>query len=89
MRVYNETTGFINQLVGFNIIQTFADDGFFKGVVKFITGFDNLLISIANMLAWNYSFLEGNAAYFKYILLYPITAAMLLYLILQVFRRGN
>jgi len=89
IRVYNETTGMVNQMVGFNVLQTFADDGFFKGVTKFITSFGHLFVSIANMLAWNYSFLEGNGVYIKYIMLYPISAAMILYLVNLVFRRGN
>mgnify|MGYP001604645431 CR=1 FL=1 len=85
--VYNETTGLVNQLVGFNIVQTFANDGFFKGVAKFFTSFDNLAVSVANMLAWNYAFLEGNAVYLKYFLFYPISAAMILELLNRVFSR--
>jgi len=86
--VYNETTGFVNQLVGFNVVQTFANDGFIKGFLKSITSVPQFFVSIANMLAWNYSFLDGYAVYFKYLVLYPLSAAMILALVNLVFRRG-
>ena len=35
-RVYNDTTGMINRVVGFNIIETLANDGFISGSIKLI-----------------------------------------------------
>lgn len=87
-RVYNPSTGMINQMIGFNIIQVLADDGFFKAGFRAFTALPQLAKSIGNMVIWNYSFLEGGLVWFKYAL-YALSAAMILDFINLVLRRGG
>lgn len=87
-RVYNDTTGMINRVVGFNIIETLANDGFISGSIKLIASIGTVARSIAQMVIWDYSFLEGSLVWFKYIVLYPISAGLIIVLFQLVFRRG-
>jgi len=89
-RVYNEATGFINKVVGFNILQTFADDGFVKGFFKTVVSIPGALAYMfTKVVMWDYSFLEGNGVYIKYLICYPLAAGMVMSFIQLVFRRGT
>ena len=88
--VYNETTGFINKVVGFNIVQSFADDGFWKGIIKtVIHGPGTLKYMFTKLVLWDYSFLEGNGVYIKYLICYPLSAGFILSLAQLIFRKGG
>ena len=78
----------INRVVGFNIIETLANDGFISGSIKLIASIGTVAKSIAQMVIWDYSFLEGSLVWFKYIVLYPISAGLIIVLFQLVFRRG-
>ena len=87
-RVYNDTTGMINRMVGFNILETLSNDGFFTGSIKLIGSLPTLARSIGQMAIWDYSFLEGSLVWFKYTILFPLSAGLIISLYQLVFRRG-
>lgn len=87
-RVYNDTTGLINRMVGFNVLQSLADDGFVAGSLKFFTSIDDIAKAFWQMAIWDYSFLEGSLVWVKYIIFFPISAGLIFSLIQLVFRRG-
>ncbi len=87
-RVYNDTTGMINRAVGFNVLETLSNDGFFSGAIKLIGSIPTLARSVGQMVIWDYSFLEGSLVWFKYIVLFPISAGLIIALFQLVFRRG-
>jgi len=87
-RVYNETTGFVNRLVGFNILQTLADDGFIKGTLKVITNVPDIARTFAKMATWDFPFFNApGLIYFKYIVLLAISSGLIFGLFQLVFRR--
>ncbi len=83
-RVYTESAGRINDLVQFNEASSTIDDssggivGAIKGTVSALKAVPGFLGDIAHMLAWDYSFYDGNMVYFKYIFLYPLSAGLVL-----------
>ena len=80
-RVYNETAGQVNQVVAFNIGES-------QGIIGKITGVFGMPLSIgksfAKMIAWDYSFLEGDLAILKYMMLYPLSAAFVIGMFITV-----
>ena len=63
-RVYSEASGFINQVVGFNVLQTLADDGFFIGGFKALVQLPRVLINVITKFAmWDFEYLDGHAAW--------------------------
>ena len=87
-RVYNDATGLINSLIGFDVLQVLADDGFFKGGIKAFTALPGIAKSVGKMVIWDYSYLEGSMVWLKYAL-FGISAAMVLDFINLVLRRGG
>ena len=87
VRVYNDSTGLMNRMIGFNILQTLANDGFIAGTLKVITNVPTIARSFAQMAIWDYSMYEGQMVYFKYIVLYPISAGLIFMLFRLVLRR--
>lgn len=89
-KVFNQATGAINQLVGFNIAETLSSSGIIRSI---ITVPPMLGRAIPQLVMWNYSYLEGDVfgfplVYLKYIIFYPISAGFLLAFVtmmLQVF----
>ena len=80
-RVYSESPGVINTLVGFDIASAYSDGGligFVKGTVKSVSSLPAFMQAVAKMIAWDYRFLDGEYVYLKYILLYPLSAGMVL-----------
>lgn len=87
-RVYNEGTGFVNRLVGFNIIQSLADDGLIAGTIKVVTNVPTIAKSFAQMAIWDFPFMNApGVIYFKYIVLLAISAGLIFGLFQLVFRR--
>lgn len=80
-RVYSETPGVVNRLVGFNIAEAYSDGGivgFIKGTWETTKNIPNFLQAVSSMLMWDYSYLEGTGVYIKYLLLYPLSAGLVL-----------
>ena len=69
-RVYNQTTGLINQMVGFNIAEQVTTVGIFRTAFSLPQA---LVSAISKTLLWDFSYLEGDFVIFKYIILYPIS----------------
>jgi len=70
-KVKNETSNVVNSLIGYNIAATSST----YGTVQAMVGLGiNLVKSLPRMIAWNYSYLEGQLAIIKYLILWPISA---------------
>ena len=68
--VKNEETNIVNNLLGYNVATSTATYGSVKAMVGL--GW-NLLKSLPKIIAWDYSFLDGQMAMVKYLLLWPIS----------------
>lgn len=80
-RVYSEGPGVINTIIGFDIASAFSDGGFtglVVGVFKSVVQLPTFVASIARMLMWDAAFLEGPYVYYKYFVLYPLSAGLVL-----------
>ncbi len=75
VRVYTELTGLLNTTAGFRMAEFSNLDSplDFVKVPFFVIGAIGKFVAKAVM--WDYSFLEGNAVYIKFALLYPISGA--------------
>lgn len=88
-RIYNEGTNVANQAIGFNIVQTLSDEGFFKGGIRVVVHLPQMLARIVvKLIIWDFSFLTGPGVYVKYLVLYPLSGGLIMALVLLVFRRG-
>ena len=77
----NEAPGVINTLVGFDITSAFSDGGIIglaKGIYTSAKNLPAFLSAVARMVMWDYSFLDGGFVYIKYLILYPLSAGMVL-----------
>lgn len=84
--VYNRGSAMVNDSLDFNIISS-------KGEFQISSAFENakkLSGMVAKVITWDFSFLEGNFSYFKYIVLYPLSAGFVATLIIVAgnFARG-
>lgn len=62
---------FLNFITGYNVAETLDD----WGLIGFpILGWGFLTNGIWTAISWNYPFLDGDMALFKWFLLYPISA---------------
>jgi hypothetical protein len=80
-QVMSEAPGVINALVGFDITSAFADGGFIglaKGIYTSAKNLPSFLNAVARMIMWDYSFLDGPFVYIKFLVLYPLSAGMVL-----------
>ena len=80
-QVMSEAPGVINSLVGFDITSAFADGGFIglaKGIYTSAKNLPSFLNAVARMIMWDYSFLDGPFVYIKFLVLYPLSAGMVL-----------
>jgi hypothetical protein len=81
VRVYNETTSVMNQVIGFNIAETMSTSGPIRVVIMVPRA---LMHAVPKLIQWDYSYLEGDLlgtfplAYFKYIVLYPLSGAFIM-----------
>ncbi len=74
-RVYSESAGLLNTVVGFRM-QEFASLNTVEKVLRAPIFFIGAIANFAaKVVLWDYSFLEGNAVYIKYTLLYPLSVA--------------
>jgi len=74
LRVYNQVTGVVNQIVGFNLTEQMSTSGTFSLALQLPVAFANAFIKA---LVWDFSFLQGPYAFFKYIVLYPISGGFI------------
>jgi hypothetical protein len=87
-RVYNDGTGFMNRMVGFNIIQSLADDGLIAGTIKVVSSIPTIAKGFAQMAIWDFPFFNNSGAiYFKYIVLLAVSSGLIFGLFQLVFRR--
>ncbi len=80
-QVMVEGTGVVNQLVGFDILSAFGEggiSGFVLGSLNVVSNLPNFLSAVGRMLVWDYSFLDGSFVYIKFLILYPLSAGMVL-----------
>jgi hypothetical protein len=87
-RVYNDSTGFVNRLVGFNVIRSLADDGLIKGTINIIANVPTIAKSFVQMAIWDFPFFNApGLIYFKYIALMAISAGLIFGFFQLIFRR--
>lgn len=88
VRVFNDATGFVNRLVGFNILQSLADDGLISGTIKIVSSVPTIAKSFAQMATWDFPFFNApGTIYFKYIVLLAVSSGLIFGLFQLVFRR--
>lgn len=87
-RVYNDTTGMVNRLVGFNIIQSLADDGLIRGTIRIVSNVPTIAKAFWQMAIWDFPFFNApGVIYFKYIVLLAVSSGLIFGLFQLVFRR--
>jgi hypothetical protein len=74
VKVFSRTTGVVNQLVGFNIAETSSTSGILRTIIIAPLA---LAKAVAKVTTWDYSFLEGDFVWIKYIVLYPLSAGFI------------
>ena len=72
--VMNTSSSLINNAVGFNIAQQMSTAGAWKTV---IASPYTLMKTVVKLVAWDFAFLEGKYVFFKYLILYPISAGFI------------
>ena len=80
-QVMSEAPGVINTLVGFDITSAFSDGGFIglaQGIYTSAKNLPSFMSAVARMVMWDYSFLDGPFVYIKFLVLYPLSAGMVL-----------
>ena len=72
--VMSTSTSIVNNAVGFNLAEEMSTAGVFKTVVTspFI-----IMKTVVKLVAWDFSFLEGKYVFFKFLILYPISAGFI------------
>ena len=74
-QVYSPSSGVLNRALGFNVSSTGATAGTFA-VITMTWNF--LVKAVPNLIMWNYSFLEGQLVYVRYLLM-AIGVGLVLY----------
>tara|TARA_B100000029_G_scaffold289214_1_gene282957 strand:- start:336 stop:923 length:588 start_codon:yes stop_codon:yes gene_type:complete len=74
-KVYSESMGTLNDLLGFRIGELTTVWGKLSFPVTAALGFGNF---VSKALMWDYSFLEGNGMYIKVAFLFPLSGMMVL-----------
>lgn len=88
-RVYNKTTGYLNQLMSYNIAETISDTNIVLGTLQVVLNLTALLMNVvAQMVGWDYRFLDGHASWIRYIILYPLSGSFVASLFMAIFGRG-
>jgi hypothetical protein len=88
-RVFSETSGVINSMVGYNVAQSLADDNFFQGVYHSMElVFFFFTRAVPKIIQWDYSYLEGNMVYLKFIIFYPLSMGLVISIAALILRRG-
>ena len=78
IKVLSETAGLINQGITFRVGNV---DTLWGKITFPFQGIGALAKFVAKAIIWDYSFLEGNAIYFKLVLLYPLSMLMVVALV--------
>jgi len=87
-RVYNDATGMVNRLVGFNILRSLADDGLIKGTITVVTNVPTIAKAFVQMAIWDFPFFNApGVIYFKYIVLLAVSAGLIFGFFQLIFRR--
>lgn len=73
-RVYNQPTGVVNQIVGFNVVQQMSAVGIVQLALQLPISFG---VAFVKVLIWDFSFLEGPYVFFKYVVLYPLSGGFI------------
>jgi len=91
-KVFNRGSSLVNQALGMNIAQSATTAGVAKTFVLLPIALSKTAIKL---VAWDFAYLEGNFSYFKYMILYPISAGFMYTILITgaslfqgVFRRG-
>lgn len=84
-RVFNEGSGIVNSLIGFNIAEASSTTGILK--VPFML--NTIYNSLAKIVSWDYSYLEGTLwtiplVYVKFIFFYPLSGAFIIGLVFML-----
>ena len=87
--VYSETSGYINQVIGFNVLQTISNEGLITGVVTAVvqlpTMFKNI---IGKLIIWDFRFLDGHGAILR-LPLWALSGTLVMSFIGFVFGRST
>ena len=87
-RVYGEATGLINQVIGFNLLQTLSNDGLIVGGLKVAVQLPSAIArTFTKLVMWDFAYFEGPAVYLQY-MFFVLSAGLVLSLGLIVIRRG-
>ena len=84
--VFNEASGVLNSLVGFNIAEAMSISGVVKVPFMVTSAFNSLM----KILSWDYSYLEGTLwtvplVYVKLVVFYPFSGAFSVALVIMLF----
>ena len=86
-RAYGEAAGLINQIIGFNLLQTLSQDGLIIGAAKVAVQLPGAVANVfTKLVMWDFVYLEGPAVYLKY-MFYSLSAGLVFSLALIVLRR--
>ena len=72
--VMSISTSIVNNAVGFNLAEEMSTAGMFKTV---ITSPFIIMKTVVKLVAWDFAFLEGKYVFFKFLILYPISAGFI------------
>ncbi len=87
-RVYGEATGLINQMIGFNLLQTLSNDGLIVGGIKVAFQLPAAIArTFTKLVMWDFAYFEGPAVYVQY-MFYGLSAGLVLSLGVIVIKRG-
>jgi len=84
VKVLSEAAGLLNQVVGFQIGNVDSVLGVIKAPFQLVFALSKFA---AKAVMWDYSFLEGNAVYIKFTVLYPLSMAFVVSMI-SLLREG-
>lgn len=73
-KVFNRGSSLVNQALGMNIAQSATTAGVAKTFVLLPIALSKTAIKL---IAWDFAYLDGNFSYFKYMILYPISAGFM------------
>ena len=87
-RVYGEAAGLINQVIGFNLLQTLSSDGLIIGGIKVAVQLPGAVAHVfTKLVMWDFAYFAGPAVYVQY-LFFALSGGLVLSLALVVLRRG-
>jgi len=89
-RVYNETSGMFNQMLGYNIIQTYQSGGFIFGIVNTVIQLPGMVThALAKLIMFDYPFFDGAGVWLKYVLFATLGTGLAIAFIRLLVSRGG